>query len=400
MRHLATILVLVLVLASAAPSAKAVAGDGPRLYGGRTLAEWDDRIKAFSYSSREAAEAVPALIEIVEDAAVSWESRRQAALTLGRMGRPAVDAVPPLIRLTGLSSTEETRLWALSALGRFGRLAQEAAPAMISLLNSRTESHLVHMGAAEVLGQIGPAHPAAIPALVDCVLRLGSDPSEVSSGTDLRVACTDVLSLSGAAAAPAIPLLLRLTRDPSERLRQAALTTLAAMGPAAEIAALPVAEVLVSDRDELTRDRAAEALVAMRAEPVVLRLLSFPRSETRARIATALSRWRKPPETIRAAVAALGLRDGEPPVRGAALWADWTWTRDRDRLAPVALALLEDDVRVARKAGYRVLREAIPFPREVESRLESLRGSEDADLRRLADALLRHAESLEVDSIP
>lgn len=398
MQHLATILVF--VLAGVLSAAKGLSADRPRLYGGRTLSEWDDRIKAFSYSSREAADAVPALIEIVEDAAVPWESRRQAALTLGRMGRPAVEAVPALIRLAGPSSTEETRLWALSALGRFGRLAPEAAPAMISFLNSRGESHLVHMGAAEVLGQIGPAHPAAIPALIDCVSRLGSDPSEVSSGTDLRVACTDVLSLSGAAASPAIPLLLRLMRDPSERLRQAALTTLATMGPAAEIAALPVAEVLVSDRDELTRDRAAEALVAMRAEPVVLRLLSFPRPEIRARIATALSRWPKPPEAVRQAVAEAALQEGDPSVRGAALWADWTWTRDRDRLAPVALRLLENEARIARKAGYRVLREAVPFPLEVESRLESLRGSEDADLRRLADALLRHAKSQEIDAIP
>lgn len=398
MRHLATILVF--VLAGVLSATKGLSADGPRLYGGRTLSEWDDRIKAFSYSSREAADAVPALIEIVEDAAVPWQSRRQAALTLGRMGRPAIEAVPALIRLAGRSSTEETRLWALSALGRFGRLAPKAAPAMISFLNSRGESHLVHMGAAEVLGQIGPAHPAAIPALIDCVSRLGSDPSEVSSGTDLRVACTDVLSLSGAAASPAIPLLLRLMRDPSERLRQAALTTLAAMGPAAEIAALPVAEVLVSDRDELTRDRAAEALVAMRAEPVVLRLLSFPRPEIQARIATALSRWPKPPEAVRQAVAEAGFQEGDPSVRGAALWADWIWTRDRDRLAPVALGLLEDQARLARKAGYRVLREAVPFPLEVESRLESLRGSEDADLRRLADALLRHAKSQEIDAIP
>jgi HEAT repeat protein len=398
MRHLATILVF--VLAGVLSAAKGLSADGPRLYGGRTLSEWDDRIKAFSYSSREAADAVPALIEIVEDAAVPWESRRQAALTLGRMGRTAVDAVPVLIRLAGPSSMEETRLWALSAIGRFGRLAPQAAPVMISFLNSRGESHLVHMGAAEVLGQIGPAHPAAIPALIDCVSRLGSNPSEVSSGTDLRVACTDVLSLSGAAASPAIPLLLRLMRDPSERLRQAALTTLAAMGPAAEIAALPVAEVLVSDRDELTRDRAAEALVAMRAEPIVLRLLSFPRPEIRARIATALSRWPKPPEAVRQAVAEAAFREGDPSVRGAALWADWTWTRDRDRLAPVALGLLEGQARIARKAGYRVLREAVPFPLEVESRLESLRGSEDADLRRLADALLRHAKSQEIDAIP
>jgi HEAT repeat protein len=398
MRHLATILVF--ILAGAASSTKVVSGNEPRLYGGRTLAEWDDRIKAFAYSSREAAEAVPALIEIVKDAAAPWESRRQAALTLGRMGRPAVEAVPVLVRLAGPASREETRLWALSALGRFGRLAPEAAPTMVSFLSSTRESHLVRMGAAEVLGQIGPAHPVAIPALIDCISRIGSDSSEVSSGTDLRVACTDVLSLSGAAAAPAIPLLLRVMRDPSERLRQSALTTLAAMGPAAEIAALPVAEVLVSDRDELTCDRAAEVLVAMRVEPVVLRLLSFPRPEIRVRIATALSRWARPPEAVRRAVASVALQDGDPAVQGAALWADWIWSRDRDRLAPVALGLLEDEARVARKAGYRVLREAIPFPVEVESRLESLRGSEDADLRRLADALLRHAKSREIDAIP
>ncbi len=112
MRHLATILVF--VLAGGVLAAKVVSGNEPRLYGGRTPGGVDDRIKAFSYSSREAAEAVPALIEIVSDAAAPGESRRQAALTLGRMGRPAVEAVPVLIRLAGPPSTEETRLWALS----------------------------------------------------------------------------------------------------------------------------------------------------------------------------------------------------------------------------------------------------------------------------------------------
>ena len=49
-------------------------------------------MKSLDFQSPEAAVEVPGLIEIVENEAVPWFTRRQAALTLGRIGEPAASA--------------------------------------------------------------------------------------------------------------------------------------------------------------------------------------------------------------------------------------------------------------------------------------------------------------------
>ena len=54
-----------------------------------TLDQWRSRMKELDPNSPASAAAVPGLLEIVSDVDAPWFTRRQAALTLGRMGTPA-----------------------------------------------------------------------------------------------------------------------------------------------------------------------------------------------------------------------------------------------------------------------------------------------------------------------
>lgn len=380
--------------------AGASADEGAKRYDGLTLDEWDVRIKAFSYSSPEAARSVPGLIEIVDDSAAPWESRRQAALTLGRMGQPARTAVPHLIRLgSDARQTEETRLWALTALARFGPVGAEAAPMAAQILANPKENHLLQLAATEVLGRIGASHPAAFRALVGMLSRPAQGGPEVSRDSDLRVACTDSLALFGGAARGAVPILLRQMQQPGDRVRQSTLTTLASIGPGAEEAALPVAEILVSDSVPLTRDRAAEALVQIGVGPLLIRLLEIPRSETRERVALALIRARRPVNPLLAAAIRNSVQgDADSAVRAAALKTDWAWTQDADALAPEAVALLGSPDRTARKAGYEVLTRMGDKARIVAPALERLADGSESQAATAARSLLRRLKAGESDA--
>src|SRR3990172_1149717 len=70
----------------------------PRI-AGRTLLDWQARIKEIDPLSSDSVHDVPGLIELVKAPDVPWFTRRQAALVLGRMKSRALPAVPVLVDL-------------------------------------------------------------------------------------------------------------------------------------------------------------------------------------------------------------------------------------------------------------------------------------------------------------
>ena len=92
--------------------------DAQQRYGGRTVSEWRTRIGRLDFTDPLIKDDVPGLIELVRDPAVPEITRRQAAVTLARIGEPAQDAIPLLISLAGEPSCEteqSSRFWALKA---------------------------------------------------------------------------------------------------------------------------------------------------------------------------------------------------------------------------------------------------------------------------------------------
>jgi len=73
-------------------------GDGERVYGTYRLIDWQARLSSLDPKSTEALDSIPALIAIISDARLPADVRRPFAVTLGRIGVPARDAIPVLDR--------------------------------------------------------------------------------------------------------------------------------------------------------------------------------------------------------------------------------------------------------------------------------------------------------------
>ena len=133
---------------------------------------WDrpeNAIRALTRHGQDAADAVPALIDALDDFCIA----EQAADALKCMGPHASAAVPALLRAFR-SSEEEIRRAAAAALAAIG---PDAASAAVTLLLGQLgePDQFNRCCAADCLGIIGqPAANVAIPALQE----LMSDPSE------------------------------------------------------------------------------------------------------------------------------------------------------------------------------------------------------------------------------
>lgn len=341
------------------------AGETPpaRRYDGLTLEQWRIRIKSINLDDPAAGRETPGLLAIVADEDAPWFSRRQAALTLGRIGPPAAAAVPLLRRLALTRREEDARpldeentpLWAIKALARFGPVAAEAAPDLIDILNDASRPDAVRLVAVEALGRIGLAHPQALLALIETLRFEGQQaggPDEAAAAFERRVAAAEVLSLSRGGAAPAVPALMRAAADDSERLRHAAAATLGAIGPAADPALLVLADLVIFDESAHVRDRAAIALaeIGPASIPALQMLLRDEDPEVRWRAADALRRLGPPAlpaiDDLRQAAA-----DSSPTVRISALEAVWAVAEDAALVPAVVSELAGEDRSVRVRAS-------------------------------------------------
>lgn len=105
------------------------------------------------------AEAVPRLIELLRhpDSKVRWN----AARTLGKIGEPALPAVPELVAVMGTDPDALAREHCAESLGQIGPKAVSAIPALVKALADPEPK--VRRDAVRSLGQFGPAAKAALP---------------------------------------------------------------------------------------------------------------------------------------------------------------------------------------------------------------------------------------------
>lgn len=377
--------------ASAQPAA--AASDEPR-YDGLTLPEWRERIKQLRFDDPSVADVVPGLIHIVRDRDVPWYTRRQAALTLGRIGEPARDAVPVLVNLLNEdpdTEGETTQFWAVKALALFGPVAREATPALIDVLRSEAQPDVVRLVTLEALGRIGPADPRTLPAVIETLqLPAAEDEQAEAERMERRVAAAEVLELFRGYAASAAPALMVACTDESELLRRAAVKTLGRIGPAAEPALPTLIDRLLFDESEDVRDLAAQSMAAIgpAAEPYLRQLLRDPELDIRWRAADALGRLsRADPSTLDALTAALA--DDAPRVRLLAAEALWNLTGDSAPVIDTIVAELGHPDREARMQSVRILERIGPTAEFDRDDLQSLIETGDAGTRQAASRILR-----------
>ena len=370
----------------------------PTLYDGRTLVEWRERIKTIDYTGPDIAQDVPGLLAICQDSGAPWFSRRQAALTLGRIGEPAQSAVPVLVEFLeerGDNPEQSTQLWAIKSLALFGPLAGEAAPELVELLEDESVAPLPRLAAIEALGRIGPAQPEVLPA-ISRALRAGLSPSGTDDADTMEraVAAAEMLELFRGQAASTTPALIRATLSPNVLLRRAAANTLGLIGPSAAPALPALADLVLFDDVAEVRDLAARAMgrIGSAAEPILIQLLQDADPEVRRRVATACRELgRAAPETV-AAIEEAAAQEA-PLVRIAAIESLWAVTEDADRVVPLALAEMAHDDRQVRIRAVRLLESVGPKLNGWLPELRDLAADERTDVARAAQRVLRTVAS-------
>uniref|UniRef100_A0A7C2PGY4 HEAT repeat domain-containing protein n=1 Tax=Schlesneria paludicola TaxID=360056 RepID=A0A7C2PGY4_9PLAN len=363
------VVLLLFVAWSAPPEEPVIAGE--------TLTVWRERMNQIDPADPQSARWTPGLTAIVETESLPWFTRRQAALTLGRMGLLAADAVPVMRRhLNDVGDPPDAgpQLWALKALALFGPVARDAAPDVARVLKSPSTPALSRLTAVDALSQIGPGHPVVIPTLI----AFAGD----QSAPDLRRAAIEALGMSGPAAASALPVLVRALDDSDENVRREAATSLGKLGPNGEPAQFALLERLAIDEIPAVQDAAATALAAIGpvVGPQLLPLLESDDAETRRRVVTILGTWRA---SSRLWVMAVQSRwdDPSPAVRLAALEAAWQITARGEPIARRIAAELTVDDRQLRIAAVRLLARLGAEAKSAEPVLRELLQHDRTDVR-------------------
>ena len=177
--------------------------------------------------------AIPELIDALGDSDERF--RRESAVTLGSIGRPAKRAVPLLVaRLRDVQKIgpDEYILHALPAIG------PQATPGLIDGL--RDSDATIRKWSAFVLGNIGPDARDAIPTLI---VLLGQDPNETVRAMAARA--LGLIDRTG----KSVSALIDATHSESYGIQMQAETALGSIGPPAREAVPALTRLLDTHHD-------------------------------------------------------------------------------------------------------------------------------------------------------
>ena len=207
----------------------------------------------------DAAEAVPALVEALED---SYEPmRRNAIYALGAIGKPAVEPLIDALDSEKEAFEMEPILHICDAAHGLAATSASAVPPLISALEDEREN--VRASAAYALGEMGPTAAEAIDGLVSLL----TDESE-----EVRRHATSALGMIKVPVSKTVPALVKVLEDREDTdLAFFAAQALARIGPDAADAVPALGEALMSESayvrgfssEALSRIGTAEALQAL-----------------------------------------------------------------------------------------------------------------------------------------
>ena len=234
------------------------------------------------YAEETQEQQVERLIRELQDS--DSDIRSIAAVTLGEIGPEAKDAIPALIQLLQDQDAEGfARANAALALGQIGEGAKDAMSVLIQAL--RDQDKYVRRDAAGALEEIGT--PRAIKAAKDrhrMVVTLGWIGSEdeipaliqalQNEDKDVRVNAAWTLGQRVESAVDAVPILIRALRDQDEWVRYHAALALGEIGEGASNA-VPALMHALRDQDKYVRRYAVGALgkIGKGAVPALIRTL-------------------------------------------------------------------------------------------------------------------------------
>jgi hypothetical protein len=210
---------------------------------------------------QDAKEAVPALIEMLNDERVAVRADVARALNKIEPDVVAKVAVPALI--VGLTDENLSgRTKSVDVLGEIGPNAKAAVPTLIVLLEN--EDNRLRSTAANALGRIGPPASDAVPELIKL---LKDDDAYVRSSSVDALNDIGVKRIPTTNTQAAVPALIELLDDEGQtaanrrHVRRSAVRVLGQIGPPARAAVPALMEMLTDDGRERRRrliDRADE----------------------------------------------------------------------------------------------------------------------------------------------
>lgn len=253
-----------------------------RVLSGENVTHWGYACEALAAMGSSGKGAIPKLLELLHVTNVGL--RQHTLHALGSIGASPEKCVPAIARLLADDSPAVRRQAAMS-VAQFGPAAAPAVEALIGLLKDKDDT--VRIAAAETLGRIGPSAGAAIPALskaladpvgavtlsaADALGRMGSPaiPVLIQKLRDpgLRPLIAHVLGEMGENAAEATPTLVEFINDKNIATQRAVLLSLAGIGPKANLAVVPLLELL-NKQGHPARAGAAYALTKIGATDAI-----------------------------------------------------------------------------------------------------------------------------------
>ncbi|HTU91220.1 MAG TPA: HEAT repeat domain-containing protein [Gemmataceae bacterium] len=202
------------------------------------------------------APAVPALIEALKSDTEGVVGR--AALALGKIGKPAQDAVPALIaRIKENKGRSRDDAEAIEALMRIAPHRGEVVPALCAILRE-PPSNPCRIHAVVALGKMGTNAKDAVP---DLIKMLDEEPGKAGP---IRFHAATALGQIGSEAKKAVPALVKLLNDENAGPgRRTVVVALGQMGPAAKDA---VAALKKARAEAALREAADKALARIEGD--------------------------------------------------------------------------------------------------------------------------------------
>jgi HEAT repeat protein len=204
-------------------------------------------------------DAVPALLDVLQESNYPLQRRRLALNALSRVARNQDTDLPKrgvLILLENLRDEDEDyRIRSLEVLEAMGKRAG-AALEKVSKLVKEDESECVRVKAARTLYSIDPGNSFTIPAII-----LGLK----ASSWNVRSVAAHAAGSIGKPALDAVPALIQALKDENQRVRYEVAAALGAIGPDAK-AAIPALEKALKDRADCVRKEAGRALKEIKTD--------------------------------------------------------------------------------------------------------------------------------------
>lgn len=303
--------------------------------------------------------------------------RRDVVEKLGELGPPAREAVPVLETATQ-DEDSDVREAASDALARVS--PEDAVKTLVK--NLKASQWQVRCGAAQMLGEMGPAARDAIPALK--AATRDDDPNVQAAALDALVKLAP-----GDAVKPLVPKLN--AGEPPER--QIAAQMLGAIGPAAR-EAIPALQKATQDNDSNVQAAALEALVKVSPgdaiKPLVLKLYHASESPGREKAAQMLGSMGSAARDAIPALQEAAARDSNADVHAAAQDALVYVKATRQDAVKLLVEASNDSSWKMRQKAAQVLGEMGPAAREAIPALQKATGDADSDVQAAAlEALVK-----------